>query len=681
MKRYFLPSLISLRKRTKALLGLWALFMLLVISGIHGSSTGVTAGWWAPEKNYSGYLLWDPPQTTDAANPEADFRRDLLMAQARWIRWDELMISTPMALSQLSHKPKFPVINTNVGTGQNMLLSSQAPVWHIATLARPVTWGYFLFGAQRGLAWYWWFQVFSCFTVLYLLFEILLSGNKRLAAFGAFWYCSSAYIVCWSLWPAYLTFFIALSCLTAYHLFTSEKISTLIVCAILLGLGLSGFVMTLYPPWQVPLGHLFLFIFAGLFIRHKLYISFRSLYKYRLLSLLGAAALAGLLIGAYLFTCLPDLKIMAATVYPGQRVSLGGDYSLALLFKGMYNLITIYRTPQALGNQSEAASFYYLFPVVILAMCLSKRFLLGLGILGWLLAFYLLTMLFFFFVGLPQAIAKLTLLSYLPPYRADVGIGLASIVFCMLALTFTGKQVRKDLSTWEKVMPWIASGCMVLLFVCHGLSLRKLTAEFLPFIAVVVVSLLAGGLSYCLLSGRSVAFFGMLSVVIVATTAQFNPLSTNLNHIYDSELANQILTYNTRSDDRPLWICYGGVHPGILVTTLGGRSLSGMHWPPQLSLWRKFDATGRYEHAYNRYSLVQLDYDERNQGIKISNPQEDAVVVTILPNGPLLKEMGARYVLVVGEAQNKIKTDELQLLYTSAYGNFSIYEIQSYRGS
>jgi hypothetical protein len=675
-KRFSFNFRRSLSARTRALLGLWSFFAVLVLLGIHGSSTGVTAGWWAPERPYSGYLFWTPPPQPE--NPialESDSRRDWLMARARWIRWDELVIATPLALSQLSHQPKFPVINTNIGLGQNMLLSQHVPVWHIATLARPATWGYFFLGAQRGLAWYWWFQVFACFTVLYLLFEILLPGNKRLAAFGAFWFCASAYVVCWSLWPASLTFFIALGCLAAYHLFSTEKVSTVILSAILLGLSLAGFVMIIYPPWQVSLGYLFLFVFVGLFIRDKLYISFKSLYRYRLLALLGAAALAGAIIGAFLYACLPDLKVMSATVYPGQRVSLGGDYSFALLFEGMYNLITIYSAPQALLNQTEAASFYYLFPVVMLAMALSKRFLKGLGIIGWLLAVFLAVMLFFLFVGLPEILAKLTLLSYLPPYRADIVIGLASIFLCMQALALAANSKREGLSKWEKVMPWVVSATTILLFIMHGLSLNRLTNNFLPTVAIILVSAIAGLLSYCLLTGRSRVFCGLLGIVLIVTTARFNPLSTNLNHLYHSELAEQIVHFNTQSDDRPLWLCYGGVHPGILVTLLGGRSLSGEHWPPQLALWRKFDPSGFYERQYNRFSLVQLEYGEDNQGAKFTSTQEDAFVVKVSPHLPILKTMGARYVLVLGEAQNQAKLDNLRLLYQSPTGNFSIYEI------
>lgn len=162
--------------RARFLLSLGALFLLLVAFGIHGSSTGVTAAWWAPEKPYTGYLF-NPPHNTSKVDPEG--RREILMANAREIRWDELLISTQFSLSQLSHNPRFPVVNTNIGNGQNMLTLPHMPVWHIVTLARPATWGYFILGAQRGLAWYWWFRVFSCFTVLYLLLEVILRSHPR----------------------------------------------------------------------------------------------------------------------------------------------------------------------------------------------------------------------------------------------------------------------------------------------------------------------------------------------------------------------------------------------------------------------------------------------------------------------------------------------------------------------
>src|SRR2546425_11708891 len=236
--------IVRLSLGTKLLFGLWFFFLVLVAFGIHGSSTGMTAQWWAPEKAYTGFLL-GPPR--DPSQVDTGELQELMMAKARGIRWDELLVATPLALSQLSHRPRFPVINTNIGNGQNMLVNPHAPVWHIATLARPATWGYFFLGAQRGLAWYWWFRVFACFTALYLLLVIILKGHKALAAFGSFWFCGSAYIICWSLWPAHMTFFAVLACVSAYYLFASPRRVVVGVSAALLGLSVAGFSMMLYP--------------------------------------------------------------------------------------------------------------------------------------------------------------------------------------------------------------------------------------------------------------------------------------------------------------------------------------------------------------------------------------------------------------------------------------------------
>src|SRR6266571_2993107 len=632
----------DLKPRTRYLLALWGFFFLFVAFGIHGSSTGIAAKWWAPEKPYTGFLFGHP---REPAAVDAGGLQELFMASARGIRWDELLVQTPLALSQLSHRPRFPVINTNIGNGQNMLVNPHAPVWHIATLSRPATWGYFFLGAQRGLAWYWWFRVVSCFTVLYLLLEIILKGHRGLAAFGSFWYCASAYVVCWSLWPTQLVFFGALGCVAGYHLLATSKHFVQIVSAALLGLSIPGFVMFLYPPWQVPVGYLFLFVFVGLFIRDGLYHSFKLRSKYRMLCLIGALALASGLTLSFLFTCLPDLKVMSNTIYPGKRVSVGGDYSFAMLFKGLYNLATIRSVEPKIGDESEASSYYYLFPAVFVGILLSRRLRTKLGLMGWLLIAYLAAILVFLLAGVPERVARATLLSYVPPYRADIAVGLASIILCVYALALI-KDVKTEAGDgWSRLVPAMTALAVAALFFLHGVALMKATEAFPPANALVLVSLLGGILSYCLLAGRAAIFCGALAVIAVATTALFNPLATNLDHIYKSELAQQIVRFNNQSVERPLWLSYGGVYPGMLITALGGRSLTGVQWPPQLSLWRSLapNAPG-YERAYNRYAEVSLEYRENPNWVSFRNPNQGVLIVGLDPRYPALKSLGARYV-------------------------------------
>ncbi len=665
-----------LSARGRMLGALWLLFGLLVLCGIHGSSTGVTAGWWRPEKPYTGYLLPPPESLTKQVSPAAlDSIQTIFMANSRFIRWDEAVVATPWALSQFAHQPRFPVINTNFGNGQNMLLTQHSPVWHIVTLARPATWGYFLLGRQRGLAWYWWFQPFACFTALYLVLEIMLRGQLRLAAFGAFWFCGSAFIVCWSQYPDYVTFFIALGCLCAYHLLVSDRRKTRLLCGVLLGLSLPGFVMCLYPPWQVPLAYLFAFVFAGLFIRDKLYISFRSDWRHRVMCLGIAAVIAGGLIAAFFMACAQDLRVMSNTVYPGRRFSQGGDQTFGMLFRGMYNFVTIYNPPTALRNGTEAASFYLLFPAAFVAAAFSRRLQKNLGAVGWLLLAFLVLILLFILVGFPASLARLTLLSYMPARRSDIALGLGSIMLCVYVLAIRKRLKDEQPAAKGYVLPLIVGALVTLFFIAQGIIFVKQTQEFPPSNLTILVALGAGLASFYLIRGNSRAFCALVGLCVVATTALFNPLSSNLDHLYDSELGREIARYSRLAPERPLWLCYGSIQPGQLVGLSGGRTFASVQWPPQLALWRQLDPDGLYEKNYNNFDEATVDYLADENSVAFTNPQEGELRVHVSPTNPVLKTVGVRYVLVIGDAQNVVDASKLRPLYQSSGGHFTIYEI------
>jgi hypothetical protein len=661
--------------RARLLAGVWLLFFLLVAFGIHGSSTGVTARWWRPEQPYAAYLFAPTPQTNlNSSGMGFDRYRNYIMAAERVDRWDELLIFTPYALSQLAQQPRFPVINRSIGNGQNMLVVPHAPVWHIVTLARPATWGYFFLGAQRGLAWFWWFQVCGCFTVLFLLFEIIFKGDWIFATFGAFLFSTSAYVICWSQWPAHVTFFAALACLAAYHLCASNNRRTLIACALLLGLSLPGFVMIMYPPWQVALGYFTALLFAALVWRDRLWLAFKQQARLRA-ALFGLALLLAVgLTLAWYAACRSDLKVMSHTIYPGQRVSVGGDYSFAQLFKGAYNVLTNQMEIAALKNPSEASSFYYLFPAVLLALAVAPSLWRRLGVVGWTMVAYIAAALFFLLIGVPEKIARMTRLSYVPSYRADLTIGLASIILTLIV----ADRLRQPAARLRRFVPVVVGAGTAMLFLAHFLFLHKgLSAgeKFLPVSVGLLIASLMGYIAYVLLAGN-LRWFAMLILGLqLATTVTYNPLATNLDHLYQSELAKEITRINGQSAERPGWIAYGSTYPGVLVEILGGRSLVGVQWPPQLGIWRALDPDGKNATFYNRYAEVKFVYTDDEREVAFSNPNEGSLAVRIAPTNPTLKALGARYVLAMGEAQSQVEASHLNPIYRSSFDNFTIYEI------
>ncbi|HKP13732.1 MAG TPA: hypothetical protein VJZ91_16545, partial [Blastocatellia bacterium] len=212
-------------------------------------------------------------------------------------------------------------------------------------------------------------------------------------------------------------------------------------------------------------------------------------------------------------------------------------------------------------------------------------------------------------------------------------------------------------------------------FIFHSLALRRLVGEFPQPPFGVGLAFLMGLLAYLLLAGRLRTAALLLGGLQLATTITFNPLATNLDCLYDSELAREITRINRESSGRPFWIAYGSTHPGVLVEILGGRSLTGIQWPPQLGLWRALDAGGKNEFAYNRYAEVSLKYANDDHTLSFDNPGEGSLDVTVSPTNPKLKAVGARYVLFMGNAQSLADASRLKLISHSAFDNFSIYEI------
>jgi len=243
----------------------------------------------------------------------------------------------------------------------------------------------------------------------------------------------------------------------------------------------------------------------------------------------------------------------------------------------------------------------------------------------------------------------------------------------LLALNRGNQEV--DRSRWRKVMPFIAGAIIATFFFVHGLIVIKVANGFVSLGFVSIASLMAGLLSFCFFSGRQNAFCIVMSVVIVGTSGFFNPLATALSSLYGTELAQQVMKTNQQSSDHPLWLCYGSIHSDTLIVTLGGRALAGTQWPPQLSLWGKFDPKGRFKDVYNKYAQIHLRYDGEASPVSLVNTGTDAFEVHISPNDPILKEMGARYVLAFDFYQQTLSPAKLIPVYKSSNGRFTIFEI------
>jgi hypothetical protein len=658
------------------------LFAGLVAFRIHGSSIAIPALVWDPEHAMDHFVA--APILSQLEPAEAKRWSSPLMAVPRNIRVDEWSHSTPWALAQFHHEPQFPVVNTNIGDGANMLVSPWVPVLHPSAIARPVTWGYLLFGSQAGLAWAWWYQPLACFLALVFLFQILLPQQNLLAVFGAAWYCASAYVICWSLWPAYLTSFGAFAVVCAYHLMRSRHRNVLLAAGVGLGMSFSGFVLQLYPPWQVPLAHVFLFVFVGLLIRDRPWQGMRALGRYRLLGLGLGLLVAAVALGSFFVSTARVLHAMADTVYPGQRRLLGGDCSATRLLASFYNNWTIFKPPSN-SNESETAGFFLLFPAVIIAVIASPRARSRIGPVGWLMLALAGFFVYFCVTPIPAWLADVTLMSRAQGFRSQIALGLVSIILCMQLLAAMQRRRFWDERTLSTAV-LVFLGCGGL-YVWFGWYFQMETAYFpggsaTPPAEVLKVSCFAASVCACMALGlRWVSAVAVLSAAVL-TAGTFNPLSRGFTPLERTEMGRAIASV-VRDDPKPggqpsLWLTYGGsLYPsmGMVAQMLGARSIGGVHQHPQIDMWRKIDPMLRHFEKYNRYALVlQFPASPSDSTLFFNLPHMFVLHIKTSPLHPVWRNLGARYVFNYGP-EGVLAESNLVPVYAAKSGAFGIWQL------
>jgi hypothetical protein len=664
------------------LLGLvWLCFAFLVATRIHGSSIALSARLWAP-KDWNQHFLAQP--ILDALGSKAGPYRSILMAEPREIRSDEFAIETLWAMAQFTHEPRFPVRNGNIGNGQNMLLVSWVPVAHPVSIVRPVTWGYLLFGPSAGLAWYWWFSPFFCFSTVFLALRIILRGHDFLSAFGALWFGSSAYLVCWSHFPAYTVGFAAMGMVAVHHLITTRTLRGALLAGLAAGYATAGFLLQMYPPWMVPLAYTFAAALVGLFVRDRLW---KQIVPRNLAYGSGlAVVLAGVIVVAFFLAVQPELQALTNSAYPGQRRLNGGDLSLARLFGGLYNWHTI-RLPMGENmNPSEWAGFILFLPTILFAVVLCRRVRRRLDAVGWAMLALGVAQVLYGELHIPQWLADVTLWSRVQAFRGQLTLGFVSIVLTLMMLV---PEMRpKRIERRERIEIAVVVLGTAGFFLWVGVSLQSWEKIFgqAGFFSLPALLAPAGATlgALLLLLGRARAFAGLLIPGLLAIAGNFNPLSVSFSSIEDSDLrqaVKAVVDRDRREDRNSIWLASGSLQEpllGTLVTAMGGRSLTGVFFHPQLSLWHQLDPEGRFQSVYNRYAEIfylQLPLGYPSAAFLLSRGYtQGSFAVAVAPDNPLLLKMGVRHALTF-ERDVYTEAPLCELVQESADKRFRIWNL------
>ncbi|MBT38216.1 MAG: hypothetical protein CL938_06680 [Deltaproteobacteria bacterium] len=569
---------------------------------------------------------------------------ELLLGELRPLRSDDWLVGLPIALSQSRHEPSFPRVNPYIGLGQDLALSDHA-MRHWTAIFRPFSWGFFL-GDDVGVAWMWWSQVLGFALTWFLVFRRLVPDRGDLAAWGALFLLASPFLQLWAFLPGRFAAYAGLAVLGAEGVLSAVRPRGILAGAALLAWALGCLGLVLYPPYQVPLAQLAVLLFAGFVWQRRRAPGGRV--GLRVACLAGAAAAATAVGLAFAADAAPSIERMLATAYPGQRLATGGDLPLWRLFA--HDLLLAARVDDwsPLINIAEGASFWLFFPVAgALALRDAMR---GRGDpISLLLLGYASLLALYAAVGIPEWLARLTGLSWSPPSRALVALGLADAALLIRQLSRPSAAGSATGFAAGTALAWMAF-LAVLALPVH----RTFPAVGTLWLAA---ALGANGLAAWAIAARwrpGVLLAG-LTLVLAATTLGYNPLVRGgSTYLRENPLVQKITAIDRTAGGDTLWISYGPVYAGNLFRVIGVRALTGVHPLPELELWRQLDPEGHYESLYNRYAHVTAR-SSGAAGVRFRLAAPDSLEVIVEPNAPELRALGVTHALIVAPEAPRIE--------------------------
>lgn len=565
----------------------------------------------------------------------------VLVGQPKFRRMDEWMVGSPSILSQ--YELGMPLRNETLGGGATPVVWG-LPVKDISAILRPAIWSYFIFDIERAFAFAWNFKIFIFLISSFLALMILTQNNFLLSVCGSFFIFLSGGVQWWSYSIADSMLYLNGIFVSLIYILYSKRRWPLFVAGFSLLISAYGFIFNLYPPFQVPLAHLYLFIFAGFVIKQKDLLLIRQ----------HAAIKSGIVIVVLLIFSIfayhyyglvkDTYTIMLNTVYPGRRFSTGGDLVSGKLFAEFFGVFMSEKHfPQQWGNICEASGFFMFFPIVF--YCIVYDYVKSKTIDPVLVALsvYVVAGLIYVLIGFPAVLSKVTLISMSPAKRFLPILGAAN---CILLVCYVAKKSAANRFSWIE-FGILAVGVIAFATIA-GLHINNATKNFFTSSAITTVTIIVSTV-YLLVRYKDYrlarpALCAML-LAVTGANAVVNPVTMGLSPI----LSNPLITTTKeihRQDPKARWALFGNVRITNLLKANGLSLLNCVKFVPSFDDMRVLDPTGQYYSDYNRYAWITLaTYIDGKDTLTMGHEYEDAYTISMDPCSPRLKELAVKYLV------------------------------------
>lgn len=591
-------------------------------------------------------------------------KSDVIFGENREVRSDEWMVQTPFYFSQTEQD--YPVVNKQYGKeGQNMIIAYNSPVKDLTVIGKPFNWGFFFFGKERGLSFYWGFKIIGMLLLSFELVMILTKRNKYLSLLGSFWITFSPSIQWWFMQHVGDLMFFTLAIMVASYYFITKhenKLIRLLMMSLIVINGI-GFVLVLYPAHQVPLAYLILFWLFGTLIhfRKKLVLDI-----WDLPIIVGGLGIIGFVLFHFYSTSKEAIDATMNTIYPGHREAGGGGLPLSDYFLFLTNWKIPFDDFSFQGtNNGEVASYFNFFPLTVLLSPFIffakqgkeekyKGAILGLFccfIFGWT------------FFGYSHGIAKVLMLTYVTNTRGLVTLGFGAVLLSLWMINFFWQYVK--VPGWLKLI-FLA---VIMVLATHSVVTSVMGLYFNNF-EIFVTLVVFGLILFCLLYKLKKAFILAMTVLVLVSGIFVNPVVKGTGAIDKKTLAEEVVKIK-KEDPNATWLAEDNLYN--FTPALGVKTINSVRFYPDMKLWHKIDPKHKNEKIYNRYAHTRAFVTADETKFHLDRPDNFTVNINFTD----CKKLGFKYVISKRplEDYNRFNFAQFDRLYGPDKDKWSIYQL------
>lgn len=324
-------------------------------------------------------------------------------------------------------------------------------------------------------------------------------------------------------------------------------------------------------------------------------------------------------------------------------------------------------------NACEYVGIFGLFPLGIVLACIQLRKRRDALIVAVLVAYAILGA--YAFVGFPDWLARVTLLSNVPAMRVLLALGYLDVVLLVRVLSLADGECLKDEGPHRL---WGALAAAALFTVVAMVFFSQTLTEGKRVSCMVLLGMLVFACAFVVLAPRGAfgrgslgrgSCMAMLACTIAVPGLCVNPLQMGTDALTDNSVGNVIAS--VQEDQPGTWIA-DEAWESQLVLAQGATCLTSVSTYPHLALWGTVDASGSYVDDYNRYAWIAVREAADATTFETTRPDGFTVRLALAD----ARKLGVTYWLTSIDFSDYSGTDEAPELVCRIEGaNLAVYRL------